>query len=124
LRVSSDGRFVANSGKIVGDGVWYHQSLEGRKYYKEFNHTHPDFIWLPTKALSASSSGNRNPSFSPEKIDTFFTAVTCTVNQYSLTKRIRNSYTKIGKNYDEACSLANSECEGQKSRLQKCIIEN
>jgi hypothetical protein len=124
LRVSSDGRFVAHSGNIVGDGVWYHQSLEGRKYYKEFDHTHPDFIWLPTKTLSASSSGNRNPSFSPEKIDTFFSAVTCTVNQYSLTKKIRNSYTKIAKNLDEACSLAKSDCEKQKNRLQVCKIEN
>lgn len=124
LRVSSDGRFIANAGNIVGDGVWYHQALEGRKYYKDFNNTHPDFIWLPTRALGASARGSRNPSFSPESIDTFFKAVTCTVNQYSITKRIRNSYTKIGKNYDEACSLAKSDCERQKGRRQSCEIEN
>lgn len=124
IRVSYDGRFISSSGNIVGDGIWYHQSLEGRKYYKEFDHTHPDFIWLPTRALSASAKGTRNPSFSPEKIDTFFTSVTCTVNQYSITKRIRNSYTKIGKNYDEACSLAKSDCERQKNRGQDCVVEN
>lgn len=124
MRVSSGGRFIANSGNIIGDGVWYHQALEGRKYYKEFDHTHPDFIWLPTRALGASAKGSRNPSFSPEKIDTFFTAVTCTVNQYSLLKRIKNSFTKIGKNYDEACSLAKADCERQKNRGQNCAIEN
>jgi hypothetical protein len=121
-RLADAGGMIPKSGRRFSDQVM--RSLEGRKYYKEFDHTHPDFIWLPTKTLSASSSGSRDPSFSPEKIDTFFTAVTCTVNQYSVTKRIRNSFTKIGKNYEEACSLAKSDCERQKNRRQECIIEN
>lgn len=124
LRVSSEGTFVANAGNIIGDGVWYHQTLEGRKYYKEFNHTHPDFIWLPTRALSASAGGTRNPSFSPERIDTFFSSVSCTVNQYGRRGKIKDSWTKIGKTYDEACSLAKSDCERQKNRNQTCVIEN
>ncbi len=124
LKISSDGKFVSSAGNIVGDGVWYHQTLEGRKYYKEFDHTHPDFIWLPTKAMSAFSKGARNPSFSPEKVDEFFNSYTCTVNQYSLVRTIRNSYTKIAKTFDEACSLAKSDCERQKSRGQSCVVEN
>jgi hypothetical protein len=124
LKISSDGRFVTNSGNIIGEGIWYHQSLEGRKYYTEFDHTHPDFIWLPTNALSASSGGIRNPSFSPDKIEAFFSAVSCTVNQYGRRGKIKDSWTKIGKNYDEACSIAKSDCERQKNRNQECRIEN
>jgi hypothetical protein len=68
LQVSEDGKTIVSAGKIVGDGVWYHQSEEGRGKYRNFDQTHPDFIWYPTEALEDSGE-ERNPSFTPEKVN-------------------------------------------------------
>ena len=78
--LSNNGTRISNSGRIVGDGLWYHQTPEAQeemkqsflakynisenhpefdKYFSQmFNETHPDFIWLPTDLVASSGYGN------------------------------------------------------------------
>ncbi|OUR97278.1 hypothetical protein A9Q84_13205 [Halobacteriovorax marinus] len=57
--MSEDGKKVVSAGRIVGEGLWYHQTEAGRKRIENMDNTHPDFIWLPTKI--SGNAGNRNP---------------------------------------------------------------
>jgi hypothetical protein len=58
--VSPDGEIVKNAGKMIGDGLWDHQENSHRYTLEELNHTHPDFLWIPTQAFQ-DQSGYGNP---------------------------------------------------------------
>ncbi len=86
--IYDQGTRVVSKGRIVGDGLWYHQTEEGVDELKErflsryniseshpefdkhfsqaFNETHPDFIWLPTQLVA--SNGYGNPYVTEEKV--------------------------------------------------------
>lgn len=86
--VFDGGTRVVSSGRMVGDGLWYHQTEEGVNQLKEdflnkyniteahpefdkyfsqlFNETHPDFIWLPT--MLVASNGYGNPHVTEERV--------------------------------------------------------
>ena len=59
MEVSDDGTRVLAAGNILGEGLWAHQTEQGRAKYANMDNTHPDFIWLPTQV--SGNSGNRNP---------------------------------------------------------------
>ncbi len=55
--LSPDGKNILSSGNIVGPGVWSHQ--EDLKITPEdLDHTHPDFMWLPTDLEPGGESAN------------------------------------------------------------------
>lgn len=86
--IRDQGTRVVSRGRMVGDGLWYHQTQEGidelksrflsryniseshpefEKYFSQlFNETHPDFIWLPTQLVA--SNGYGNPYVTEEKV--------------------------------------------------------
>lgn len=60
VTISADGRQVTAAGRLVGEGIWDHQE-NSRKYSAEqLNHSHPDFIWLPTNPI-LDNNGYGNP---------------------------------------------------------------
>lgn len=67
VTVSADGTKVLTAGKIVGDGIWEHQEEVESYSYDDLNHTHPDFIWLPTEAYQ-DESGYGNPYIDGEVV--------------------------------------------------------
>ncbi|HXH74822.1 MAG TPA: hypothetical protein VNJ08_07640 [Bacteriovoracaceae bacterium] len=64
VTVSSDGKKVLTAGKMVGDGIWEHQENSRDLSYDDLNHTHPDFIWLPTQSFQ-DVNGYGNPHINP-----------------------------------------------------------
>lgn len=60
VTVSSDGKQVLTAGKMVGEGLWEHQEQSEQYSEEDLDHTHPDFIWLPTQAFQ-DTSGYGNP---------------------------------------------------------------
>jgi len=60
VRVSSDGKKIISAGKIIGDGIWSHQENSKSFTFEELNHSHPDFLWIPTEVY-ADQSGYGNP---------------------------------------------------------------
>jgi hypothetical protein len=54
VETNEDGTKVLSAGKIVGDGIWYHQENQ----VSNADETHPDFIWLPTQLTSYGGDAN------------------------------------------------------------------
>jgi hypothetical protein len=67
VTVSADGKEVLTAGRIVGDGIWEHQENSRDYSFEDLNHSHPDFIWLPTQAFQ-DTSGYGNPHMDPEVV--------------------------------------------------------
>ncbi len=87
-KIFDNGTRISSNGRMVGDGLWYHQTEEGvnelrdsfrkryniseshpefDKYFSQlFNETHPDFIWLPTNLVA--SNGYGNPYVTEERV--------------------------------------------------------
>ncbi len=120
VKVRSGGTKVSSAGEIIGEGVWYHQTDEGMRYYDDFNDTHPDFMWLPTKVSDVNSRDYRNVNFTSRRVFKIFKEVTCTYNRYNLLKKIKQSYTESSRNKSEACKIARKLCKKDKSFGQKC----
>jgi hypothetical protein len=55
ISVGSDGK-LEGAGRIVGDGVWYHQ--EHPQAFVNIDQSHPDFIWRPTEIAPGEGSAN------------------------------------------------------------------
>ena len=73
LKVSKDGKKVRSAGKIVGDGIWYHQTEEGAGEWKSvIENSHPDFIWLPNEIISNTKNRNRPPTITEDRVRDIF----------------------------------------------------
>ena len=120
LKVRSKGTKVSSAGNIIGNGVWYHQTDEGMRYYDDFNNTHPDFMWLPTKVSDVNSRDYRNAHFTSSRVFKILQEVTCTYNRKNLFKKIKQSYTESSRNKSEACRIAKRACKKDKKSGQNC----
>jgi hypothetical protein len=73
VKVDEDGKTVLEAGNVVGDGVWYHQTKEGAKKWKEvIVNTHPDFIWLPRKIINRRRRRSRPPEMTEVRVRKIF----------------------------------------------------
>jgi len=108
VRVSSDGKRVLSAGRIVGDGVWYHQTAEGAKSWKGvIENTHPDFIWLPNEIISKTKGRSRPPALTDERVR----------NLFSQKREIREQREKLENRVDNIRSLSRFKT------LQKEILD-
>jgi len=124
VKVSKKGKKISSAGNIVGEGVWYHQTDEGMRYVNDFNNTHPDFMWLPTKVSDSNVNNYRNKTFTSARVFKIFKKVTCTFNRTNLLKKIKQSYTESSRNKSEACKIAKRACKKDKKFGQKCKKSN
>ena len=73
VEIAEDGRSVVSSGRLVGQGTWKHFEDAKKGMYNgnwlELNHTHPDFIWLPTAPERDLHSGYGNPFVMNSKVN-------------------------------------------------------
>lgn len=71
--VSEDGKTITSVGKMVGDGVWYHQTKEGSKLFgSKIKNTHPDFIWMPQAPKESQRKRSKPPAMTAERIRKIF----------------------------------------------------
>src|SRR5690606_35429492 len=67
VEVSANGKNVIRAGRMLGEGIWEHQEEAELYSYEDLDHTHPDFIWLPTQAFQ-DNSGYGNPYVDPQVV--------------------------------------------------------
>ncbi len=68
IKIDSSGTKITNAGKIVGEGVWDHQENSLDYTLDEINHTHPDFMWIPTQVFQ-DQTGYGNPFIDEEIVN-------------------------------------------------------
>jgi len=139
VTVTSDGKLIKSAGRIVGDGIWYHQTKSGKSVYLKnninFNDTHPDFIWFPTKVNDQSGRNYRNPEVNSTKVSAIMKVGEEPIppppanNQnFSCTYELRGFFgnrRKVFKiensiSYNAACTEAAAKCKNDIRGWQKC----
>lgn len=138
VQVTSDGLRVKSAGRVVGDGVWYHQTEEGKKLYLSnkisFNDLHPDFMWFPNKVNDEARRNYRNPYVNSNRVTQIMAvkdeeptpvpvnqSFTCVYKRESFFGRLKNTYRYSSKNsYEEACNGAYAKCQKDRKGLQSC----
>lgn len=74
VETSNNGTKITSAGKIIGDGIWFHQEYADQFSFDDLNNSHPDFIWLPTNPL-IDSTGYGNPFLSIKTVSDLRTKI-------------------------------------------------
>jgi hypothetical protein len=73
LKVSSGGKLVQGTPRMVGDGFWYQQQSfidqpVSMANWEKYNQGHPDFVWIPLNGFE-TGKGYRNPMVQGHHVD-------------------------------------------------------